>query len=387
VPRISPFRGLLYATPRIGPLESLTSPPYDVITDEQQQRYRASSAYNVVHLEFNDKWTDDEQRVVQYRQAASLLSEWRQEDALVLDAEPAYYPYELSFRCQGGPRRIRGLICSVEIEDWGGSIIPHERTMERQVGDRLGLIRETRANLSPVYAVFPGPCGELSELLDGLTEPDRAMIDPDGVAHSLWRLRDKRISELLADQVLLIADGHHRYTVALKYRNEMRERFGPGPWDGIMMLVVDAGTEDLPVLPIHRVLRGGTLTDLGEPAVDLDAVLASLSDEPPSYGTVTLANGTTAYKLVRLGGPPPAVCALHEQLLDALAADAALTFTADPAEADRAVRAGEAVAAFFLPPTTAQKIRSVVDRGERMPQKSTYFWPKPRTGMVIRLLD
>ena len=387
VSRVSPFSGLLYDLARVGSPEAVTSPPYDVISDEQQRRYLAANPYNVVHLEFNEKGAESETRASQYAQAASLLREWRRDGLLVQDEEPAYYPLEMTFQMNDSPRRIRGLLCAVNIEPWGGSIIPHERTIGRQVEDRLGLMRETKANLSPVYSVFSGPCQPLAELLDNLEEPLISLEDGAGVEHKLWRARDDRISGWLEDEDLLIADGHHRYTVALAYRDEMRLKFGAGPWDQIMMFVVDAGTEDPPVLPIHRILHASPPAVEGTAADDLEELLALADDGTMVCGVAYREEDEVILRTLTLEGSPPVVCALHEQMLDAFEAGTTLRFTADSLEAQDAVASGEAEAAFFLPPTSASLIRTVIDRGERMPQKSTFFWPKPRTGLVIRPTD
>jgi hypothetical protein len=195
------------------------------------------------------------------------------------------------------------------------------------------------------------------------------------------------IGDWLAEEPLLIADGHHRYTTALAYRDEMRAAFGPGPWDRLLTFVVDAGSERLTVRPFHRIQLAGTAPQPGEPAGDLDAVLRALSDDEPRIGIVR-PNGTRAELTVKdLAGEPPAVRALHDGLLDALAPPGSLRFTPDPREAVATVEAGEAVAAYLLPATTPDLIRKVVERGERLPQKSTYFWPKPRTGVILMPLD
>lgn len=383
VSRISPFPGLIFDLPRVGTPEQLTSPPYDVISDEQQQRYRALSPHNVVHLEFNDKETNHGSRSELYERSASLLRQWR-EGSVLLEDEPSYYPYRMDFQLGGTARSIRGLICAVEIEPWGGSIIPHERTLPHTVDDRLGLLRAVQANLSPVYSVFAGPVPQLGELFEELDQPIISLEDHESVTHRLWRSRDERIASWLADQDLLIADGHHRYTTALTFRDEMRELHGPGPWDQIMMLIVDSATEEPPVLPIHRIVSGASLPEPSTNAADLGTLLASLSDDTPTVGITHGSGESASLGPLQLEGGPPAVVALHESILDG--SDATLTFVADPEEALRAVTSEQADAAVFLPATTTARIREVIDRGERMPQKSTFFWPKPRTGMVMRSL-
>jgi uncharacterized protein (DUF1015 family) len=277
------------------------------------------------------------------------------------------------------------LICQVALEPWGGSIVPHEETLPAPFEDRLSLLRAVRANLSPVYALYHGPSDALAALFDVLDgdEADRTIVDDDGVEHRMWVLEDEpAISSWLGDEELLIADGHHRYAVALAFREEMRAREGPGPWDQMMMLLVDAATEDPPVLPIHRVLLEGAGPDDGTAVRDLAEVLAAIRDDDLTYGTAAMERGEIAHRVASLKGDPPTVCALHEQVLT----DGPLRFVPDAAVAEELVRSGRGVAAFFLPPTRVDRIRTVIRRGDRLPQKSTYFWPKPRTGMVIRPL-
>jgi uncharacterized protein (DUF1015 family) len=209
------------------------------------------------------------------------------------------------------------------------------------------------------------------------------MIDEDGVEHRLWQSGPApEVAGWLERESLMIADGHHRYATALRHRNEMRADRGAGPWDAAMMLLVDATLEEPPVLPYHRIQRSGAVPPGGVRVRDLEEVLESVDDDKLRYGVATHHEGALVHRLVELAGGPPIVSRLHEQTLAGLEHE--LRFTPDAVAAEEAVRGGEAVAAYFLPPTAAATIRSVVDRGERLPQKSTYFWPKPRTGLVIR---
>lgn len=387
MPKVSPFTGLLFDPARAGPLVRVTAPPYDMITADDERRYHAASSYNVVRLILGRadplaRGSGDE-----YTRAAENLREWRRDRVLVSTEGPSWFPYEMRFSYGGRPRRVRGLICAVEVEPWGGSILPHERTLAAPVEDRLRLLRATRANLSAVYGVVDGPCPGLADLLEeaGAEAPARELVDEEGVEHRVWVIDEaagEAIPGWLAGRSLLIADGHHRYTTALAYREEMRAASGPGPWDRMMMLVVDAVTEDPPVLPIHRVLRSGPPDGAlrGRRVRDLAEVLATLSDDDLTVGSVVREDGEVVHQVTRLEGQPPAVRALHRSLPE----DAALRFTPDAVAAEESVRLGRAEAAVFLPPTRVDRIRSVIAAGDRLPEKSTYFWPKPRTGMVIR---
>jgi uncharacterized protein (DUF1015 family) len=385
MPRVSPFTGLVFDTAVAGPLEAVTAPPYDVIGEEARRAFLRSSTYSVVHLDLSE---DDEHRD-RYERAGALLARWREDGALVPSSEPRYFAYEMDFRLDARERSIRGLFCALELEDWGGRVIPHERTMPGPIEDRLRLLRATGANLSAVYGAISGPCAPLASLLDRVCagQPTHAMTDDEGVVHRMWPVDpDPAIAGWLEAEPLLIADGHHRYTTALHYRAERRATGGPGAWDAVLALVVDAGMQELPVLPFHRVVLEGAAPTAGARVRDLAEVLAELDDDKLVYGIVSREDGLVAHRVADLEGDPPTVSALHEQVLG-IDTPGRLRFTPDAAVAESAVRAGEAVAAYLLPPTTTDRIRTVIARRERLPQKSTFFWPKPRTGMVIRPLE
>jgi uncharacterized protein (DUF1015 family) len=385
--QISPFVGLRYDPSRVGSLDTVTAPPYDVISDEERVRLAGSSPYNIARAMIAEVRPGDDPDAP-YARAAAEFARWREEGIVVPTAGPAFYPYAMDVSFQGRSRTIRGVICAVELEDWGGSVIPHERTMAEPVEDRLRLTRAVRANLSSIYAVIRGPNEVLGDLLDGVAgEPsDAEAVDEAGVRHRLWmRTEMPGLADSLGGETLMIADGHHRYTMALRYRDEMREERGPGPWDRVMMLIVDAAAESPPVLPFHRLLVRGEAPWAGERVRDLEEVLETVDDVKLVYGTASTEEGALVHRVADLSGTPPTVCALHQQVLTG--PDGGLRFTPDAVEAEWAVRRGEAVAAFFLPATDAARIRAVVDRGERLPQKSTFFWPKPRTGLVMRSLE
>ncbi|HYU58190.1 MAG TPA: DUF1015 domain-containing protein [Actinomycetota bacterium] len=393
MPDLAPFRALRYAA-EAGDPASLTSPPYDAITEEQRARHLGASHHNVVRLILGEDRPSDGERENRYTRAAALLRVWRGGGVLALDPEPAVYPYELSFRLDGRDRRVRGLIGAIGLEPFGRGILPHERTMAGPVTDRLRLLREVRANLSPVYAVLQGPCAPQAALLDRAAARPAVQeaVDEQGVRHRLWVETDVPADLLAAyrDETLLIADGHHRYTTALAYREEMRERLGPGPWDRMMTLSVDGATEDPPVLPIHRVVSaepgGSALPAPGVPVASLEAALAACDDDALRIAVAAREDGTVRFRVLDLDGPaPPAVCALHERVLSRYPG-AEVHYVPDASAAVAAVEAGADVA-YLLPATHVERIRRVIERGERLPQKSTWFWPKPRTGMVIRPLE
>jgi uncharacterized protein (DUF1015 family) len=278
------------------------------------------------------------------------------------------------------------VLLALTLEPWGGAVIPHEETMPGPVEDRLALLRATGTHLSPVSGTIAGPSAPLAALLKRTCETDPLfdLVDEERVRHRLWRIGgDEPIADWLAPYDLLIADGHHRYTTALAYRDERHAIDGPGPWDAILTLVVDTGTQHVPVLPYHRVQVAGAPAPFDEPAPDLAGVLARVDDAAGRVGVIERDDEAVAFGVLDLPGAPPVVRTLHERILDRAAPGDALRFTHSAADAEHAVRSGEAIAAYVLPPTTPEDVLAAIERGERLPRKSTFFWPKPRTGLVF----
>jgi uncharacterized protein (DUF1015 family) len=378
MPRIAPFEALVYDTDVSGPLEEVTARPYDVINEAGRRDYASRSPYNVVRVDLPDPELEGG-----YDGAATRLREWRDGGALRLRA-PGYVAYEM---IAPPGITVRGVLCALELEPWGGAIVPHEEVMAGPVRDRLRLLRATRTHLSPIYGTVPGPHRDLDLLLRATGElpPEGEVVDQEGVRHRTWWLpSDAPIDRWLGTDRLLIADGHHRYTTALAYRNERHASDGPGPWESVLAFLVDAGSTAVPVLPYHRIQRAGEVLGGGRPAQDLPDVLAGVDDATGIIGScVRTSDGMLRWSLHHVDGTPPAVRSLHARHLDATAPGDALTFTHDVDEAVGAVLAGDAVAAYLLPPTTPATIMAVAGAGGRLPRKSTFFWPKPRTGMVM----
>lgn len=406
MPRLSPFTGLVFDAAVSGPLESVTAPPYDVISDHRRAEYLRASPFSVVHLDLAEGTDDPAHPTSRYSRAADLLVDWEARGALRRGEEPCYYAYEMSSGPSGEmsaeplsdpakTRTVRGLICAMHIEDRGGTVLAHEEVREGPVQDRLELLRATRTHLSPVYGMLDSDDGRLDAFVREIASGPAPfeLVDEQGVGHRMWPVSVAAAArarlEGLENERLLIADGHHRYATALRYHAERRSVDGPGPWDAVMTLVVGSTAEHLPVMPFHRVqLTGEAAPAEGEPSAGLAETLGALDDDAVTIGTISRgAGGDIEYRVRRLRGTPPTVSALHEELLDDLVPTDSLRYVADATVAEAAVRQGEAVAVYLLPPTTPGRIRAVVERGERLPPKSTYFWPKPRTGMVMMPLD
>jgi len=389
MPRVAPFVGLRYDPAVAGTITDLTAPPYDVISEPHRDRFHAASPYNVAHLDLAAGSLDPDHEESRYARAAALLAAWEHDGVLRTDATPGYDAYEMSWTDGAGvpTGRIRGVFVALALEPWGGSVIPHEETMPGPIEDRLALLRATRTHLSPIYGTVAGPSDPLAVLLDRMCEgePLFDLVDEEDVRHRLWRIpSDGPVADWLAPYDLLIADGHHRYTTALAYRDERHAVDGPGPWDTILTLVVDTGTQHVPVLPYHRVQVAGTPPSFDEAMPDLAHVLARVDDAAGRVGVIERdPNGALSFGVLNLPGAPPVVRTLHERVLDRAAPGDALRFTHSANDAERAVRSGDAVAAYLLPPTTPGDVLAAIERGERLPRKSTFFWPKPRTGLVF----
>jgi uncharacterized protein (DUF1015 family) len=337
--RIRPFRALRYDVPD---LDAVVAPPYDVISAEERAGYLARSPYNVVHLTLPDS----------EEQAGRDLRQWEAEGVLVRDAEPSYWWLAQDYVGPDGVARWReGLVASLRAEPYESRVVlPHERTHAGPKEGRLRLLRATRTQLEPLFFLWDGTIA-----VDGLGEPD---IESGG--DRLWRLDagfGDALTEELGDAQLLIADGHHRYETTLA--------FGEAPW--ILAVIVPTDQEGLTIFPTHRVARsvnGASGTPIDPPG-----------DELP--GVVLYRGGR--YELLAGDGLDP-------EIVDALKPEG-VTYTPQRADAIAAVDRGDAEGAFLLRPTRIEDVWEVAGRGDVMPQKSTFFYPKLTSGLLFLPFD
>ena len=395
MPRFEPFAGVRYDTDRVD-LDQVTAPPYDVIDEEGRQRLEARSPWNSVRVELSR----DEAPRDRYQVARDHFEGWRAEGVLRADDEPSFYVVRMGFHDeQGRPRQTTGVIGALEVGE--GDVLPHERTMPKPKGDRLDLLRGCRANLSPIWGL--SLADGLSGLFDLAGPPDARCTDELGVHHRLWRVSRPGVVATIADAVastpVVIADGHHRYETARAYRDEQRAAHGgaAGPYDLVMAYVVELADEQLSVRAIHR-LVGGLPDDL-----DLVAALEPFFDVVPAEGPddTLLARmlDAGALGLVTSAGrwllrPRPETDAEAEHQLDSSRLAVALAalpghelwFQHGWDNVVRAVDKGEAQAGVLLRPATVAQIAHTAHSGTRMPEKTTFFYPKPRTGLVFRRL-
>ena len=359
VAEIKPFQALRYDTDRAGPLEVLVAPPYDVIGPEERDALLAKSPHNVVHLTLPDS----------EEEAGRSFREWRDEGALVAE-ERGFWALSQDYVGPDGVSRTRtGLVGSLKVEPYeAGTVLPHERTHRGPKEGRLRLLREVRAQLEPIFLLYEG---------DAPFETPARPPDLEVEGTRLWRLPDDGLREAFADRRLLIADGHHRYETALAYHEEVGT-----PESGYMMVVL-VSLEDpgLTIFPTHRVFREAPPGDLpaGEPRPDPESALRELDELPRERAAVVVYDGKTELAVDGAGE-------LDVQLVDRLGHDG-LSYTADWREAVREVDEGEAEVAVLMRPTRIEDVFEVAGRGETMPQKSTYFYPKLVSGLLFHPVE
>ena len=413
---VQPLRTLRYDPDVAGPLEDLIAPPYDVIDAEGRAELAARSAHNVVELDLPKS----------YEAAAETLDEWRRDGVLVQEDEPAIWALRQDYTApDGSTRSRRGFFARVRVEDYGaGRIRPHERTHPGPKEDRLRLTRATRANLSPIFSLFPDPGGAATETLgqamDG--EPFAEATDGEGTRNTLWRVADpEQIAALqaaLADAELLIADGHHRYETARAYADEVG---GEGEHRYVLMFLVALDDPGLLIFPTHRMLSGlkddsekqEAIRDVARRDFEIETLDDAQELEPPADGDrvafgymdsflkrpfrLTLKDQKIADEA--LAGMPEPYRRLDTAVLEALVLRGALGMSEDDIshlrgldysknlpDAIERVESGTADAGFFMRATPVEQVREVAEAGESMPPKSTYFFPKVPTGLVFNPL-
>jgi uncharacterized protein (DUF1015 family) len=355
---VKPFRALRYDEAAAGPLETLVAPPYDVISDEQREELRARSPHNVVRLTLPDS----------EEEAARTLGEWRDRGVLV-EEPPAIWALAQDYVGPDGvARRREGIVGSLKVEPYGTkTVLPHERTHRGPLEGRLRLLRATETQLEPIFLLYDGAPPAAS--------PERPPdLEVDGAR--LWRLDDPLLVRAFDDKQLLIADGHHRYETAVAFHEE------EGTPQSAQMLVVLVSTQDpgLEIFPTHRLFAAPQrLAGEREEVSDPLAALKALSVETTQAPAVVEVNAGGA-AIVR--GEPGS---LDVQLVDTLGTDG-ISYTPDADEALRRVREGEAATAYLLRPTRIEDVFAAARRGEVLPQKTTYFFPKLISGLLFQPL-
>lgn len=413
---VRPFRGLRF-TDAAGPLDDLVAPPYDVLSAEQREAYAAKSPHNIVHLTLPESAPDDRSKFVKYARSAARLEAWRREHVLGLEGSPSLYRYSQTFQVEGWPEPLTrtSLIVLLKVEPYAnGVVLPHEQTFPKHKEDRLRLLEAVMSHLECIFGLYEDPDRSTHDLVVGspATELGRT-VDADGVDQTLERIDDpaalEAIVRALADKKLWIADGHHRYETALNFRAQKGDTEGEIPEDFMMMAVCSMTDPGLALLPTHRMLKPGTLE--GKNLRDLLSVGFDLeeTDNAQLMARVT-ASGTGNFGIALPGGvgllakaknldailgeiegegsrqlKSLDVSILHRYLFEKLLGLKGVEFfgyTREEAEALASVEQGSP-AAFLMNPPTVEDMRLIALGGERMPQKSTYYYPKLLSGLVL----
>jgi uncharacterized protein (DUF1015 family) len=414
--QVLPFRAVHYDPERIADLGAVVSPPYDVIDPAQRERLKAQSEFNVVDIDLPQG--DDP-----YASAAEIFARWRAEGVLVRDEEPAVWAVAQDYTGPDGkPYTRQGFFARIRVVEYGpGKVRPHERTHPGPKEDRLRLTRATKANLSPIFALYDDPevtaWAALEPHLGG--EPFADVTDPDGTRHRMWRVADpaalEAVQAALEPAELLIADGHHRYETARVYAEEIG---GEGPHRYVLACLVALQDPGLTIFPTHRLipeLDDARRTALRE-TLQRDWEIAEVAEadlEPTEDGEVTIGYLDGHHKRplhltlkdqatadAALPGKPEAYRRLDTAVLEALVLKGPLGLTEDDIshlhgldysrttdEAKAKILGGEVAAGFFMGAVPVTRVQAIAAAGEVMPPKSTFFYPKVLTGLLFHPLD
>ena len=420
---IKPFRGMRFDTEKAGELKTLCCPPYDIISEEERKEFIKQNEYNVIRLELPKEGEDV------YARAGEVLDTWRSKGILIHEDKPAIYIYEMEFNAYNKRRSVKGMIARVKVEEFSkGVILPHEFTLSKAKTDRFNLMKATNCNFSQIYALYMDSEHTTLKTIDEQSDFDAQyeFTDDDNITHRLWVCTDEAVIAKLindfADRKLYIADGHHRYETAVNYRNWCRENGiskEGDPQDYQMIYLVDMEHPGLIVFPTHRMVRDlegfdknrvlksceeyfdiEKFTSVG----NMNTVLTKQYKEGKKAFAFYCGKGEwyllTLKDLAVMDSVLPElspasrqldVSVLHSLVLEKtmgidkenMANQINLTYTKFFEEAIMKVDKGEFQCSFILNPTRVTEIRDVAAAGEKMPQKSTYFYPKMITGMVM----
>lgn len=438
---IAPFRGLTYNFHALKDVSKLVAPPYDVISEEEQEGYYQAHPYNVIRLILGKKKTGDTDWDNRYTRSADDFKRWQSEEVLVQSKEPAMFVTSLCYDPEDGSgQRTRwGLISLVRIEDEGSEmILPHERTFSAHKDDRFRLMRACNAQFSQIFALYEDPENQAFIPLRGAIQPPPLISFDfrDGTRHSMWAITDrtlhKRVADTLNSKRIFIADGHHRYETSRNYRNMMRARYGLRPseraYEYVMMYLSNMDHDGLTILPSHRVIKrcpgfelDSFLKKVGEwfqvtalsfSGPDLPSLCSRLKQSLEEAGRHTSAIGLVVRDRFFLLSLKPGVRDemgddLHTSLkeLDVMVLsrfifqkglgfrkedlddEEIIYYQSDMTRAVSMVKAGRCQMAFLLNPTRMDHVKDVAGNALIMPRKSTYFYPKILSGLVFNKID
>lgn len=419
---IRPFRGLRFGA-QAGPLDELIAPPYDVLTPDERNALADRNDHNVVRLTLPESKDDDRSKYVKYLRSSALLAEWRRESVLSPEAAPAIYRYIQRFRLPGVPEVFErtAILALIKVRPYSeGVVLPHEQTFPKHKEDRLRILEATRAHLEPIFGLYEDPGSQVlaaiqtapatesvSAELDGIEQVFEPITDPEAVA---------AVVNLLSDKKVWIADGHHRYETALAFREALGERDGEVPEDYMMMALSSMSDPGLVLLPTHRIVSKLTGSDEDLVTKLTEAFLIEETSPEGAYEkmvqlgetgqrafSVALRNGkglvltpeNDAELLASVPGDGSSdlkgldVTILHSVILEKLLGIKGLDavgYTRNHVEALRLAESGSVVS-FLMNPPSVDDMKRIALGGEKMPQKSTFYYPKLASGLVLWSLN
>jgi uncharacterized protein (DUF1015 family) len=436
---IKPFKMVQYNGNCSQDLDKLITPPYDVISSEQQEEFYRAHPNNMIRLVLGKQYETDGVSDNKYTRAAAVLKEWLNTHTLVQSEQPGFMVYQMQFEHpDGGRRTLDGIVALVKVDEYGkGKVLPHEKTYAGPKEDQLNLLRACRAHLTPIHALYDDPedlvIGDYSQVLDA--PADQEAIDANGTVHRTWKLQDpeavNHIASVLRDKSFFIADGHHRYETSRAYHAEMLDRGNGDAAQGsgyVMMYLTSMTHPGLTILPAHRLVRG--LSDFHLPTMmeklseyfeieelsfgegDCVCVAPTLIDRVSANaehrGNFGMAvQGEACFRHLKLkdfsrvdplidSSIPDALRDLDVTILREIIMGLALDLDRDhpegrieytPSALDGLARVcnGDIQIGFVLNPTRVDQMRAAAELGHKLPQKSTYFFPKLSSGLVMNV--
>lgn len=412
---VIPFKGVLFNVPKISKIsgEDLLAPPYDIITPEYRETLYNKSPYNIVKVDFGKDLPEDNDKQNKYTRAKEYLDAWLKEELLLVSDQPGFYLYEISYKIKDKALKLSGFLGLVRLEPLGkGNIYPHEYTHSKPKKDRLELMRHCEANISPIFSLYNSQGKGISAVLSetSKSKPYIEAKDSDGSTHRLWKIQDKDSNRTIMNELdgsaIFIADGHHRYETALEYQKELEKKNSssgkPGPHDYVLMFLANMADEGISILPTHRLVKNISPDTMDLLSADFEIqemrnnfdIPSAIAGKRDVYGLY--AGGEYWYRLSYKGegihGVPSTlknldVTILHELIFKQILDIDSVEYEMDVQKCLNLVREKEFAAAFFLNPTRVEDVENVALASLRMPPKSTYFFPKLMTGLVLNIFN
>ena len=427
---IVPFKGLLFNQKKTGPAEQVTAPPYDVISPQQQDALYEKNPFNVVRLILEKQYPEDDGENNRYTRSSSTFKQWIEDDVLVKDEKLAFYVYSQEYTSEGQSVCRVGFFTRVRVEDFSlGNICPHEFTLAKAKQDRMNLMKACQANFSPVFGLFSDSSGEIDTRLNQVMKSEPfAIVEENGILNKAWRLKDEEtlafIQERFLDKKIFIADGHHRYETALNYHKETKNGMGDSAY--VMMFLTNLEAQSLAIYPIHRLVKSPIPFDevdfmrqvenyfdvkpldekagkaevrkALESACEGDIVFCVYLGQGQGY-FIKIKEKANMLPLLAADEPEELqvldVAQLHTLVLKSIlkidtknpSNQQYVTYKVDITEALSRVDSGEFDLAFFMNATRIDQVRNLAEKGIRLPQKATFFYPKLLSGLVINKFD